>query len=300
MALRDDLRKEVADIKSKQQLESEQREADQVFFNQNLMPAMRQAHAYFSEVVANLQIISPKVSPNYPLNPLSESGVTLRQCDYKYRVDDGKAPSELDVLCQAVLDRPVDYYVETKERAEKHSALLDAYDFAHHRKNFLDKHFNIKGATFFLEGPMHAYFRISANTKDRCLYVDLRNLGEHKNKRYKFVAEDFNEAFFDRLTNVLLRKENYLVTPKVDRVERDQLRRRLDIEQQQNAKDLAEGLELQAERKQAEKDALLRNRTKRAVAEGSRSLLQRAKEGLTQAKQRMKPRNKDESSGPGS
>ena len=114
MALRDELRKEVADIKSKQQLESEQREADQAFYDQNLLPAMRQAHAYFSEVVANLQIISPDVSPVYPLNPLSESGVKLRQCDYKYRVDDGKKPGELDVLCQAVLDRPGDYYVATK------------------------------------------------------------------------------------------------------------------------------------------------------------------------------------------
>ncbi|MFK7976289.1 MAG: hypothetical protein AB8C02_09135 [Halioglobus sp.] len=292
MALRDELRKEVADIKSKQQLEGEQREADRAFFQQNLLPAMREAHAYFSEVVANLQIISPKVMPTYPLNPLSDAGVVLRQCDYKYRVDDGKSPSEIDILCQAVLDRPVDFYVETKERAEKHTALLDAYDFAHNRKNFLDKHFNIKGSTFFLEGPMHVHFRISASTPHRCLYIDFRNLGEQKSKRYKFSQEDFTEAFFDRLTNVLLRKENYLVTPKVKDVERDQLRRQLDVEKQKNAQDLAEGMALQKRRKQEEKDALLRNRTKRAVAEGSRTLFQRAKDSVSQAKELIRP-NKD-------
>lgn len=283
MALRDDLRKEVADIKSKQQLESEARAADAAYYKEHLLPAMRQAHGYFSEVVANLQIIVPEVSPTYPLNALTDTEVALRQCDYKYRVDDGKHPQEMDVLCQAVLDRPIDFYVPTRERAEKHAALLDAYDFAYHRKNFLDKHFNVKGATFFLEGPMHIYFRITANAQDRCLTIDLRNLGDQKSKRYKFQPQDFTEDFFDRLTNLLLRKEEYLVPPKVDRVQRDQLKRQLELDNQKKAQDLAEAMELQAQRKQAEKEALLRNKTKRAVAAGSRSLLKRARQGVAQA-----------------
>lgn len=290
MALRDELRKEVADIKSRQQDESARKEADEAFFAQQLLPAMREAHAYFSEVVSNLQIISPDIFPEYPLNPLTEKGVALRQCDYKYRVDDGKNPREVDVLCQAVLDRPMDFFVDTKERAEKHAALLDAHDFAYHRKNYLDKHFNIKGATFFLEGPMRVYFRISASAEDRCIYIDLRNLGEHKSKRYKFQSEDFNEAFFDRLTNLLLRKENYLIAPNVDAVERDQLRRQLEAEQRLRDQDLAEAYQLQESRKAAEREAMLSNRTRRALASGSRSLLGKAKDGVAQARQLLSPR----------
>lgn len=294
MALRDELRKEVADIKSQQQRESEKREADEAYYKEQLMPAMAQVHAYFSEVISNLQIIVPEVFPSYPLNAISENDVKLRQCDYKYRVDDGKAPREVDVLCQAVLDRPIDFYVPTRERAEKHSALLDAYDFAYHRKNFLDKHFNIKGATFFLEGPMHINIRISASAQDRCLYIDLRNLGDQKSKRYKFQAKDFTEEFFDRLANLLLHKEAYLIPPKVDRVRREELRRQLDIENEQKEKDLAAALELQEQRKQSEKEAMLRNKTKRAVAEGSRSLLKRAKQGVAQARDLLSPTKKDE------
>jgi len=293
MALRDELRKEVAHIKSQQRMESEQREADEAFYRESLLPVMREAHAYFSEVVDSLQIISPDVSPRYPLNPTAEKDTALRQCEYRYRVDDGKNPREVDVLCQAVLDRPVEFFLSTRERAEKHAALLDAYDFAYHRKNFLDKQFNVKGATFYLEGPMRVYFRMTASGEDRCVYIDRRNLGEQRSKRYKFGPEELHEEFFDRLTNLLLRKEKYLIAPNVGEVERDQLRRQLEQERQERENDLAEAFELQEARREAEREALLRNRTKKALAEGSRSLLKKTKEGLSQAKVLLKNSQSD-------
>lgn len=295
MALRDELRKEVAEIESQRQRESERRMADEAFYRERLVPVMRDAHTYFAEVVANLQIISPDIFPGYPLNPTSDKDVRLRQCDYKYRVDDGKAPREIDVVCQAVLDRPVEFFLSTRERAEKHAILLDSYDFAYHRKNYLDKQFNVKGATFFLEGPMRVYFRIAANAEDRCLYIDLRNLGDQRSKRYRFTADEFNESLFDRLSNVLLRREEYLVPPKVGSVERDQLQRQLDLERREREADLADAFEQQASRKQAEQDALLRNRTRNALSNGSRGFFQRIRDGVDNARTALRGREADDS-----
>ncbi len=291
--MRDELRKDVAEIKSQQQRESERRAADEAYYRDVLVPAMREAHSYFAEVVANLQIIAPDVFPGYPLNPTWDKDVQLRQCEYKYRVDDGKQPREIDVVCQAVLDRPVEFFLSTRERAEKHAALLDSYDFAYHRKNYLDKQFNVKGATFYLEGPMRIYFRILANIEDRCLYIDLRNLGDQRSKRYRFAAEDFNESLFDRLSNVLLRRETYLIPPKVGNVERDQLQRQLDLERRARDADLADAFELQASRKQAEQDALLRNRTRKALATSSRGFFARLKDGVDQARTTLRGRQED-------
>lgn len=288
MALRDELRKEVAKIQSQQQQESAQREADEAFYQETLRPVMLEAHGYFSEIVDNLSIISPDVFPEYALDPTSGKDVRLRQCDYKYRVDDGRAPREVDVLCQAVLDRPVEFYLATRERAEKHAELLDSHDFAYHRKNALDKQYNVKGATFYLEGPMRVYFRMTASGKDRCIYIDLRNLGEKRSKRYKFEAQALDEAFFDRLTNLLLRKVNYLVTPNVGEVEREHLQQQLDEERRAREADLAEAYQQQEARKQAEREAMLHNRTKKALAEGSRSLLNKTRAFLNTS-QRGKP-----------
>ena len=284
MALRDELRKEVARIQSEQELESAQREADEAFYEEKLKPVMLEAHSYFSEVVDNLLIISPEVFPEYALDPTAGKDVKLRQCDYKYRVDDGRAPREVDVLCQAVLDRPVEFYLATRERAEKHAALLDSHDFAYHRKNALDKHYNVKGATFYLEGPMRVYFRMTASGEDRCIYIDLRNLGEQRSKRYKFEPEKLDEAFYDRLTNLVLRKVNYLVTPNVGEVEREHLQQQLSEERRAREADLAEAYEQQEARKQAEREAMLHNRTKKALADGSRSLYQRTRAFLKNAK----------------
>lgn len=280
MALRDDLKNEVAEIQAKEEQDSAQRRADIAFFREHLQPAMLRAHSYFAEVVSNLQIISPKVFPKYPLNPLVEKGVSLRQIDYKFRSDDGKKPREIDVLSQAVLDRPVTFYLDTRERAEKHANLLDSYDFAYHQKNYLDKHYNIKGATFFLEGPMHIRFRIRASLADRCIYVDLRNLSQLKRKRYKFSGDELDESLFDRLTQVLLRKEEYLFPPNIGEVERDQLQKQLDIEQRLKDQDMTAAWQQQEARKQAEKEALLINRTKRTIVTGSKDALGLVKQKL--------------------
>lgn len=289
MALRDDLKKEVEEIQAKQRDEEARHKADQEYYLEHLKPAMQRALQYFNEVVANLVIVSPKVNPKYPLNPTLKNGVALNQSEYKFRTDDGKNPREIDVLCVAKLDRPMDFFVNSKEGADKHAALLNRYDFAHHRKNYLDRHYNVRGATFYLEGPMRVYFRIIASAADRCVYIDFRNLEDQPSNRYSFAPEQLDESLCDQLSYVLLRKEPYLIPPKVGEVARGELRRQIDIETQRKEEDLADAYQEREANRKAEQDALLVNRTKRAFFKGSKDAIDILKRQLNRTKSNSNP-----------
>lgn len=273
MGLLDDLQKEVRNIRARETQLNAELDAQQDYYHQHLRPVMVRAYDYFAEIVDNLNIVAPEVKAVYPLNPLLENGIALKQSQYNFRADNRDSPHQIDIFCKCTMEKPHEFYLPSQKSVLVHADLLDRYSFPYHRKNRLDRHYEVRGATFILEGPMIVHIRIAASPADKRIHITFRNVERQPIKRYKFSPDTVDEEFLERLAKVLIRQIPLLVEPKVDGAFRAQLRNQINRDKGQNEDDLAQAFAERESAKAAEQKANLVNRTKSAVATRLREAL---------------------------
>jgi len=281
MGLLDDLQVRADRVRSDERQRHQNLQLEKDFYEAELKPVMLIAYEYFSKLIENLNLVKPRITASYPLNPENKAGVSLNQTDYEFIFDHGEKPHQLDIRCVCTLDRPIEFFLPSKTAVLNHSELLDDYRFFYHRRDRRDQRHDVSGATFTLEGPMPVHIRIEANPADQCVYVHLRNLEHQPYKRYKFSAEKVDLALLERLAKVLIREESQLVEVEVSDDFRSDLRRRLEIENRRKEEELARAYaEIEAE-KQAALEAKPSYRAKKALQEKGREIDTKLRGGLS-------------------
>jgi hypothetical protein len=275
MSLLRDLQEQVRKIRVQEAAQHAELDAQAEFYQLHLRPVMQRAYAYFAEIVEHLNVVAPDITVRYPLNPQIESGIAMKQSQYKFRADSRESPHQIDIFCRCTLQKPHEFYLSSPRGAQQHSELLDAYNFAYHRKNRLNRHHEICGATFILEGPMMVHIRIAASGADRAVQVGLRNLERQPVKRYRFSPEAVTEELFEQIAQVLLRQAPQLVDQKMDADRRHQLRNQIEQERVETEQDLAQAYAERQAALDAQREATLLHRTRRGLREQARKLLQR-------------------------
>ena len=289
MTLLDNLSSQVERIREKEARKHAELKEQEAYYESAIKPAMLQAHDYFEEVVESLNIIKPDIFVKYPLDPSRFKAVTLKQEDYFFHSDSSRHPRQVDILAHCILEREKEFYVPTIEGASTLSDLLNEYQFPHHRKNKLDQSYNIRGATFILEGPMKVHIRISANLVDKCINVLLRNLEDQPHKRYRFDPESVNDELLERLANILIREETKLVEVEVSDAFRRELQHQIEAAKREKAEELAEAYAEIEVAKQLAEESKFTQRAKRAISKGNYELTRLISKA---AKSKSRPRTK--------
>ncbi len=106
MGLLDDLQNEARQIKVREAQQEVELAAQDAFYNAHLRPAMLRAYEYYAALIENLNIVAPDIQASYPLNPLIDSGIPLRQANYKIKLDSTETPRQIDIFCQYALAAP--------------------------------------------------------------------------------------------------------------------------------------------------------------------------------------------------
>jgi len=267
MNLLDELKEEVRKIRARESRQNAELEAQSEYYTAHLRPAMLRAHEYFAAIVENLNIVEPEIHVRYPLNPLLEHGVSLKQSQYKFRADNRETPRQIDIFCRCSLEKPQEFYLSSPKQVQALVELLDDYDFSYHRKNRLDRHHDIRGATFILEGPLTAHVRITANPADKSIRMVLRNIEHQSVKRYSFAPEAIDDALLERLARVLLRRIPMLVERTVPTALRARLQDQIAYDRQEAALDLADGRAEREAAARARKDTGLVHRARFSARE---------------------------------
>jgi hypothetical protein len=266
MGLLDDLKAQVEEKHSEALKRSEELESFELFYADQLLPGMVKAYQFFSELIENLAIVAPVITPIYPLDPTIPRGVKLSQGDYSFDFDSAQKPKKLEIRCRCILPHEHVFHLRSQDAVLKHTDLLDVYAFRHHRKDYRDKQHAVRSADFILEGPMQAYIRIQSSPEDQCFLLELRNLEEQPVKRYRIPVEKFNTGLFERLARILVREESTLINTKIGDDARDSLRTQVDKDRRLQDESLERAYaELEADRL-AKEEARLVNRLRRMTA----------------------------------
>jgi hypothetical protein len=269
MGLLDDLQNEARQIKVREARQKVELAAQDEFYRTQLRPVMLRAYEYYAELIENLSIVVPDITATYPLNPLLDSDLPLRQANYKIKLDNRETPRQIDIFCQCILASPYKFYLPGQKAVQNLSELLENYNFTHRRKNHLDLSHKIRGATFVLEGPMTAHVRLAVNPSGRNIHIIFRNVERIPLNRYAFPPEAVDDELIERVAKVLLRQVPVLVDRKVDASVRDQQRSQIEPDEYKVSRADREG----------ERRSIDRNKprpiivTARTVAERARNLL---------------------------
>ena len=266
MTLLTELQSKVAAVEADERARSAEIQAQAEFYNLELRPVMVRINEYFKEIIESLNVIKPEISARYPLDPESSIGVELRQSNYYYNYDNIEAPRQIDIICECHLGKPTIFHVPTKLKVEDYSRALNDYDFSYDQKNHLDNFYEIRGATFTLEGPLKAQIRITASAADRCVFIHLRNIEHEPMKRYRFAPSDLKDEVLERLARMLLREESQLAEVSVSTDFRLTLQQQLEEEKLQVEKHIAESMAHIESERLAEQEAKLLNRGKRIIS----------------------------------
>lgn len=273
MGLLDDLKNQAKEKEEKEKQREAELQAQQLYYDKHLHSVMRQAHAYFLELVQQLKIVQPEVSPEFSLGPENEPPITLRQDDYVFRADNTEKPRSIVVSCECHLDEPCEFYVRTKTAVSSYAEMLDSLGFPHYRKNEMDERLDVANATFVLEGPMKSQIRLVASPENKCIHVDLFNIDRQPRKRYRLSPEKVDETLLDRLARLLLREDATLVEVEVSDEVREELRRKLEEDNQRRAQEQARAIADREAERLAEEEARMINRAKRTVKGSIKKIL---------------------------
>ena len=111
MGLLDDLQNEARQIKVREAQQKVELAAQDEFYKAQLRPVMLRAYEYYAELIENLNVVAPDIQANYPLNPLIDGGIPLRQANYKIKLDSTETPRQIDIFCQCMLAAPYKFYL---------------------------------------------------------------------------------------------------------------------------------------------------------------------------------------------
>lgn len=267
MGLRDDLQHKVEKLKAEERAQEAEIEAQRAFYRDELQPVMLRAYDYLYDVLAKLQVLEPDIFPAYPFDPHRKYGVPLKQLAYEFDYDDGREPRQLDIRFQCHLQESHDFHVSGKDAVQRHSELLDGYNFTYHRRDFRDEKHNVKNAEFTLQGPLRVHIRIIAHAADRSIYVLTRNLEDLPVRKHRFSPGEFDEDCLERLGRMILREETSLVAVEVDGDYRVHLQDRLEQDRRRREAELAR-IHAEAEAQEnAEQEGKLLNRLQRQAGD---------------------------------
>ena len=101
MGLLDDLQVRADRVRSDERQRHQNLQLEKDFYEAELKPVMLLAYEHFSKLIENLNLVKPRITASYPLNPENKAGVSLNQTDYEFIFDHGERPVPGEFSLQA-------------------------------------------------------------------------------------------------------------------------------------------------------------------------------------------------------
>ena len=226
MGLLDDLRKQSQDQQAKEQDEKASEAARQQFYNENMLPRLREAYQYFSELAQHLNYLQSHTLAEYPLMP-DGAPVCLKQTNYRVLVDSNETMRQIDVKIDAELERPVEYEVHGKEAILRHADRLDRYFIRYQRQDAKDERLEPIKSNFAIEGPLPLGLTLYADIEQGRFRLSLRNFYEPGRALYNLNPDQLDESMLDRMGRYVLRESTKLMELEISQDARETIRRKL-------------------------------------------------------------------------
>ena len=231
MGILDQLRQEVNQKKSSEQLERGQKQQREQAYKEQILPKMQQIFKYMQELVEHLNYLELPVQVESYSSRFPRLG-SMTQKDYIISTDAYGGLADINKLMQINLNfycagkGAFEYIVQGKAAVEKEIAYLHSKHLSAENQKIVGIN-NEEAARFQVQRLIPVRLRFEVDYDNSLIKVIINNYIDFLNYTESWQVADINEDFLDLVARFLLRKDSEFIKPEISDEQRDKLRRKL-------------------------------------------------------------------------
>ena len=228
MKLREQLRQQAAAVEQKNTAQAGQESSDEQIYREQLLPALRAAARYFTDVVNDLEIIRQTLRFCLPMGPQTSPEVKFRQSSYRIAIDDEEQTREIMVSARCELTSVLTRRIDDLRSANSYEEMLRERGLSFFRRR--SEHLSgpqLESSHFTVEGAMSCGFTLRADLANRRIQVRTHNLEDRPVREHPLAPQRVDESLFESLGRLLLREQDQLLFTEVSDEMRQKLRERV-------------------------------------------------------------------------
>ena len=219
-------------------------------YRKEILPKMQYIYTYFKEIIDYLSVIETPIEVNNYCDKLPALGV-LKQQDYRLTTDKHGGIADFEKIEEVNLNyvlkgtskvkgknnEELVYAKDSQLDVEKEHRLLTSnnipYTFARSLKTN-----NEETVIFRVNRTIPVAFKFLADTAKSTIVLKIQNHENFEARAKNLKLDQINEAYLEKLASYMLRKNNNLMTKKMDDSSRDKIRQKIKAEKQEKERQL--------------------------------------------------------------
>lgn len=261
MGLLDDLKKQSAEQKAKEQSERELKEQQFAFFKEEMQPKLEAIYSYLQELSEHLNYIEREITVSYSLG----SNVTLsdlRQQDYVLKINRRENMSEMALRFHCRGEDAMCIKAENESQFNQLKELFYQNRLDYQARETRDERRNVLGGDITVQKDIPVLFQFDSDIENGCIVLKIRNFEHLGIRKILLFPRQIDEAFLDSLGRYLLREVDTFMQLSMEEEHRNRLKESVEQENlsKQQELELAEQRRLEEEQEEKKKNLAFRVR----------------------------------------
>ncbi len=259
MGLLDDLKKQTADQRAREEAEQDEKAQRESVYREQIKPKLEQIFSFLHEFSEHLNYIKPDTRVTYELPGKVILG-DLLQGNYSLKSDSRNTMSEIvfKFYCQA----EGGLFIDTMEkgRFNRLKEFLHQNRIPCQTRDHKDSKQNVIGGEINVEKRVPVVFKFSADIDNSCITLWIRNFGRLGTRKFILFPNQISEQFLDNLGRYVMHETDFFIKLEMPDDQRLRIREKLEDEKQKREQEIkiAERVRLEKEQQESQQKLLFR------------------------------------------
>lgn len=266
MGVLDDLRKQSAEQRAKEDAARHREQEQQEFYHKEIRPRLEKIYTYLNELAEQLNYIKPDLKHSYIL----PGGITLnglKQENYSTEADsrDNMTKIGFKFYCQA--EGEVDFRVEGKKNMDKLNEFMHQCRLRYKTSQIKDDIHTVIGAQVTVENIVPIGFQFNADIENGNIILWIRNFEKLGVRKIMLLPRQVNEGMLDDMGKYIVREAERFMQLDLDEQRKKELQEKIKQDRIRREIELKVAEQIRREEEQKEMESKLSYKIKKQAQE---------------------------------
>ena len=264
MGVLDDLKKQAAEQKAREESEQQRREQRLAFYREQIKPRLESIYSYLHEFTEQLNYVTPDIPVTYEL-PEKRMLPELSQKNYVVKVDSSENISSVTLRFSCEAEGTLFIQEDEKGKFEKLKDFLYQHKLNYHTRQHKDEQQAVVGGDVTIEKKVPVLFQFDADIDNSCILLWIRNFEKLGTRKIILLPSQVHEQFLDDLGRYILRRSDTFMKLELAEEQRDKIREKIERDKAQKEQEMLIEEQRRLEEEQRAEEQKLVSRLKKQV-----------------------------------
>jgi len=253
MGLLDDLKQQSESKKVQESHENLKKEQAEEFYRTKVQPILTNIYQHYSELTKHLNYVKPDTRASYGIN-IAGDQAEFQQGDYKVQVDSTTDTNYITIRCVCSRAKEVEFIVDDPAAINKNKHFLNEHGLSY---QVYPRNNGEPGARFTLQAEFSPEIHFTGNRDKGTVTLSIVNFESLGRRTRLLQISDITDEFLDSLDRFIIRENKDFFKLKMDDKAKEEIRARVQAEQNKRVEELKEAerrAALEAQREKLEKE----------------------------------------------